>query len=87
MANSITLTTPVRYNNSAGMEEVIWHTPDIECEGCVRSIHRALDDVDGVLQVEIDLLQKTVRVVFDPKRVEETHLHHLLEAAGFTPSR
>jgi len=68
------------------MNEVIWHTPDIECEGCVRSIHRALDDVEGVQQVEVDLLRKTVRVVFDPKRVEETHLQRLLEAAGFTPS-
>jgi copper chaperone CopZ len=68
------------------MKEIIWHTPDIECEGCVRSIHRALDDVDGVLQVEVDLLQKTVRVVFDPGRVQEAQLQHLLEAAGFTPS-
>jgi copper chaperone CopZ len=68
------------------MNEVIWHTPDIECEGCVRSIRRALDDVEGVQQVEVDLRQKTVRVVFDPKRVEETHLQRLLEAAGFTPS-
>lgn len=68
------------------MNEVIWHTPDIECEGCVRSIHRALDDVEGVQQVEVDLLRKTVRVVFDPRRVDEAQLQHLLEAAGFTPS-
>jgi copper chaperone CopZ len=86
MANSITHTTPARYNNSAGMKEVIWHTPDIECEGCVRSIHRALDDVEGVQQVEVDLLQKTVRVVFDPRRVQEAQLQHMIEAAGFTPS-
>jgi copper chaperone CopZ len=68
------------------MKEVIWHTPDIECEGCVRSIHRALHDVDGVLQVEVDLLQKMVRVVFDPRRVQEAQLQHMIEAAGFTPS-
>ena len=30
------------------LKEVVWHTPDMECEGCVRSIHRALDDIDGV---------------------------------------
>jgi copper chaperone CopZ len=68
------------------MKEVIWHTPDIECEGCVRSIYRALHDVDGVLQVEVDLLQKTVRVVFDPRRAQEAQLQHMIEAAGFTPS-
>jgi copper chaperone CopZ len=59
----------------------------MECEGCVRSIHRTLDDIDGVQQVEVDLLQKTVRVVFDPMRVDETRLQQAIEAAGFTPSR
>ena len=59
----------------------------MECEGCVRSIHRALDDIDGVQQVEVDLLQKTVRIVFDTARVDETHLQQAIEAACFTPSR
>jgi len=53
----------------------------------VRSIHRALDDIDGVQQVEVDLLQKTVRVVFDPERVDAARLQQAIEAAGFTPSR
>ncbi|MFN7018604.1 MAG: heavy-metal-associated domain-containing protein [Fimbriimonadales bacterium] len=68
------------------LQQKVWKTPDVECEGCVRSIHRALDDVDGVHQVEVDLLQKTVRVVFDGERVQAEQLKHLLEAAGFTPS-
>jgi copper chaperone CopZ len=53
----------------------------------MRSIHRALNDIDGVQQVEVDLLQKTVRVVFDPMRVDETRLQQAIELAGFTPSR
>ena len=69
------------------LKEIVWHTPDIECEGCVRSIHRALDDIDGVQQVEVDLLQKTVRVVFDPERVDAARLQQAIELAGFTPSR
>lgn len=68
-------------------KEIVWHAPDIECEGCVRSIHRALDDIEGVQQVEVDLLRKTVRVVYDPTCVEITQLQDALEAAGFTPSR
>jgi copper chaperone len=59
----------------------------MECEGCVRSIHRALDDIDGVQQVEVDLLQTTVRVVFDPERVDAARLQQAIELAGFTPSR
>ncbi|OYT70609.1 MAG: copper-binding protein [Armatimonadetes bacterium JP3_11] len=67
-------------------QEKVWKVPDIECEGCVRSIHRALDDADGVQQVEVDLLQKTVRVVFDGERVRAEHLKQLIKEAGFTPS-
>ena len=69
------------------LKEIVWRTPDMECEGCVRLIHRALDDIDGVQQVEVDLLQKTVRVVFDPERVDAARLQQAIEAAGFTPSR
>jgi len=69
------------------LKEIVWHIPDMECEGCVRSIHRALDDIVGVQRVEVDLLQKTVRVVFNPMRVDETQLQQAIEAAGFTPSR
>jgi copper chaperone len=68
------------------LQEKVWRVPDMECEGCVRSIHRALDDVDGVRQVEVDLLQKTVRAVFDGERVRAEHLKQLIEEAGFTPS-
>jgi len=77
---------PVRYNSRVNLKEIVWHIPDMECEGCVRSIHRALDDIDGVWQVEVDLLQKTARVVYDPARVDAARLQHAIEAAGFTPS-
>ncbi|MCS6919028.1 MAG: heavy-metal-associated domain-containing protein [Fimbriimonadales bacterium] len=67
------------------LQEKAWRVPDIECEGCVRSIHRALDDVDGVRQVEVDLLSKTVRVAFDSERVGADALRALIEQAGFSP--
>ncbi|MDM7460370.1 MAG: heavy-metal-associated domain-containing protein [bacterium] len=67
------------------LQEKAWRVPDIECEGCVRSIHRALDDIDGVVQVEVDLLTKTVRVAFDAQRVGADALRAQIEQAGFTP--
>lgn len=87
MAPSIAPTTQVRYNWCVNLKEIVWHTPDIECEGCVRSIHRALDNIEGVQQVEVDLLRKTVRVVFDSTSVDAAQLQRALEAAGFTPSQ
>lgn len=86
MVTLIAPTTQVRYNWCVNLKEIVWHIPDIECEGCVRSIHHALDDIEGVQQVEVDLLRKTVRVVFDATTVEAAQLQRALEAAGFTPS-
>lgn len=65
--------------------EKVWYAPAIECEGCVRAIHRLLDDIEGVQQVEVDLLQKTVRVVYDAERVHADVLRDALKAAGFLP--
>lgn len=67
-------------------QEKVWKVPDIACEGCARSIRHALESADGVQQVEVNLLQKTVRVVFDGERVQAEHLMQLIEEAGFTPS-
>ncbi|MCS7273025.1 MAG: heavy-metal-associated domain-containing protein [Fimbriimonadales bacterium] len=65
--------------------EKVWHVPTIECEGCARAIHRVLESIAGVCQVEVDLQQKTVRVVFDAEQVETEVLQEALKAAGFPP--
>lgn len=51
----------------------------------MRAIHRLLGDIEGVQQVEVDLLQKTVRVVYDAERVHADALQDALKAAGFLP--
>ncbi|GIV08239.1 MAG: hypothetical protein KatS3mg019_0330 [Fimbriimonadales bacterium] len=67
------------------LQQKAWLVPDIECEGCVRSIYRALDDLEGVRQVEVDLPTKTVRVVYDAELVDADALRDLIEQAGFSP--
>ncbi|MCS7208837.1 MAG: heavy-metal-associated domain-containing protein [Fimbriimonadales bacterium] len=65
--------------------EKVWSVPTIECEGCVRAIHRTLGDVKGVQHVEVDRIQKVVRVVFDANQVQEDTLRDCLAQAGFSP--
>lgn len=67
------------------MLKKVWLVPDIECEGCVRSIRHALSDLDGVRNLSVDLLAKRVEVVFDPAKVNPEQIQSQIEQAGFSP--
>lgn len=53
------------------------------CSGCVASVTRALQSVDGVDKVEVSLDQGQASVRYDPARVNETKLRSAIEDAGF----
>ena len=53
------------------------------CSGCVASVTRALQSVDGVDKVEVSLDQGQASVSYDPARVNETKLRSAIEDAGF----
>jgi copper chaperone len=39
-----------------------FHVPDIHCEGCVRSLTRAVHELDSAATLQADLLTKVVEV-------------------------
>jgi copper ion binding protein len=53
------------------------------CSGCVASVTRALQAIDGVDKVEVSLDQGQASVRYDPDRVNETKLRSAIEDAGF----
>jgi copper chaperone len=53
------------------------------CGGCVASVKRALQQIDGVGSVEVSLDQAQASVEYDPSRVDETKLRSAIEDAGF----
>ena len=53
------------------------------CGGCVASVKRALQQIDGVGNVEVSLDQAQARVEYDPARVDEAKLRSAIEDAGF----
>ncbi len=66
---------------------VQWTVPDMECEGCVRTLRRVLQDLPGVLQVEADLLSKRLQVEYNPQQTTPTALYDAIVSAGFTPQK
>ena len=53
------------------------------CGGCVASVKRALQQIDGVANVDVSLDQAQARVEYDPARVDESKLRSAIEDAGF----
>ena len=53
------------------------------CGGCVASVKRALQQVEGVANVDVSLDEAQARVEYDPARVNESQLRTAIEDAGF----
>ena len=53
------------------------------CQGCVRSVTRAVAAVPGVEAVTVDLEARRATVRFDPSRVTTAQVRAAIEDAGF----
>jgi copper chaperone len=53
------------------------------CQGCVRSVQRVLEQVDGVTAVEVALEDAEARVTFDPLCASIEQLRGAVVRAGY----
>lgn len=57
--------------------------PKIHCDGCVRTVTKALAQLPGVAKVEASAVTKKVLVEFNPAALDEARLREALQAAGY----
>jgi copper chaperone len=65
------------------MSTVVLNVPDISCAHCERAISEALEPVDGVREVGVDIPARTVTVAYDDAAVTVEHLHEVLAEADY----
>lgn len=53
------------------------------CSGCVNSVTKALNAVDGVQTVDVSLEQNSATVTFDDAKVDLGSLKEAIEDAGY----
>jgi copper chaperone len=56
----------------------------MSCDGCVKSITRALKAVPGVSSAEVSLERAEATIAFDPEKVAKPALVEAVEDAGFS---
>jgi len=64
-------------------EEVRLPIEGMTCASCVRRVERALQKVDGVSAVSVNLATDEATVAFDPAKVDRTSLTTAIESAGY----
>jgi copper chaperone len=53
------------------------------CEGCVKSVTRALQGVAGVERVDVSLMEGKAEVTYDPRKAAPADFKHAVERAGY----
>jgi copper chaperone len=65
------------------MATSILSVPDISCEHCERTITGALQPVDGIHSVRVDIPTKQVHVEYDPDQVSVDRLKDILQEEDY----
>ena len=65
------------------MEKVTLGISGMTCGGCVKSVSRVLDAMDGVAKADVSLDQRCAVVNYDPGKLGVEQLKRTIEEAGY----
>jgi periplasmic mercuric ion binding protein len=57
--------------------------PTMQCNTCVETIQKAVEKVEGVQSVSVDLKKKMAHVNFDPAKTSQEKIEKAIAAAGY----
>ena len=80
---SILMFVNVNYGKTCGDDNTVISVPSIVCGSCVKKVTKALQKVDGVSDVKVDLDTKTATVKFDNTKTTISDLENAITAAGY----
>jgi copper chaperone CopZ len=55
----------------------------VDCNNCAANVRKALEDVNGIENLEIKLLEKIALVTFDPDKVSKQDITEKVEDFGY----
>ncbi|MFS6938281.1 heavy-metal-associated domain-containing protein [Neisseria animaloris] len=65
------------------METINIKIDGMTCGGCVKSVTKVLEALNGVTKAEVDLASSSAQITFDPAKVQTAALIETIEDAGF----
>ncbi|WP_333840737.1 heavy-metal-associated domain-containing protein [Pelomicrobium sp.] len=65
------------------MQTVTLKVKGMTCQGCVKSVKSALEQIEGVGRVDVFLEKGEARIEYDPMRTNDETLRAAIEGAGY----
>ena len=65
------------------MKDIIYTVPEMSCEHCVKTIKNALLSLNGINNVDIELKEKKVSIIFEPTLVSDSDIRVELDKLGY----
>ena len=65
------------------MQTITLNIEGMTCGGCVKSVTKVLNDLDGVRSATVSLENKNAQVEFDEGKIQIAQLVEAVEDAGF----
>ena len=69
--------------NQPALELATISTPTMVCEMCVKTIEKAVYRVEGVKDVNVDLVKKSVEVKYVPLQTNVQYMESAITAVGY----
>lgn len=69
--------------SKTGTETVKIKCTKMSCEGCKATITEALQTMDGVTKIDIDLKKKIIKVTFDNTKTDKNKISEKILEAGY----
>lgn len=65
------------------MKTIKFSAPEIMCEGCAKTIKRALSVSTAISSADVDIPGKIVTVAYDESGITPDEIKELIEGAGY----
>jgi len=66
------------------MAEILLHVSGMSCGHCTKSVHNALESLEGVKSVEVDLDSGIATVNYDPSSTSVETMKETISQAGYS---
>ncbi|HQY19906.1 MAG TPA: heavy-metal-associated domain-containing protein [Ignavibacteria bacterium] len=84
----VTLIPMLSKADNKGNEKTVEITlPSIQCGMCVKTVEKALGNLDGVIDSKADLDNKSVTVIYDDSKVSVENLEAVITASGYDANK
>jgi copper chaperone len=65
------------------MQTTVLKVKGMTCEGCVRSVRKVLESIQGVSGAEVSLEKAQATVTYDPAKVDTDRMREAVTDAGY----